>query len=175
MNCLLCNSNNVIDKDYLMCYGCYLYYDKHDENVIDDFENNNLKLKDKIINPCINCNDNIKLLENQYICLSCGCSNGYKFDNYVKVYGYKKMYYNRKYHLEKYIKKYEDYKDFDKIKVIVLFYQIINKLLGLNLKRKRVFKFNLILKKVFNILDYKITINEKESFLFNKAFKLINI
>ena len=62
-------------------------------------------MKDKIINPCLKCDDdNIKLLENQYICLSCGCSNGYKFDNYVNVVGYKKMYYNRRYHLEKYIK-----------------------------------------------------------------------
>jgi len=165
MSCLLCNSNNVIDNN---CYSCYLYYDKHNENVIDDFENNRLKLKDKIITPCLNCDDdNIKLLENQYICLTCGCSNGYKFDNYVKVVGYKKMNYNRKYHLEKYIKKYEHYKDFDRIKVIVLFNQIINELLSLKLKRKRVFKFDLILKKVFNILDYKITIDVKENVSFN--------
>ena len=171
MNCLLCNNNNVIDNNYLMCYGCYLYYDKHDESVIDDFENSKLKLKDKIINPCLNCDDdNINLIENQYICLTCGCSNGYKFDNYVKVEGYKKMNYNRKYHLEKYIKKYENYKDFNRIKVIVLFNQVINKLIGLNLKRKRVFKFDLILKKVFNILDYKITIDVKENKVFIKYF-----
>ena len=66
MNCKFCNSNNVIDNDYLMCYGCYLYYDKHDENVIDDFENNQLKLKPKIINPCLNCDaSQFELIEEQ--------------------------------------------------------------------------------------------------------------
>ena len=54
------------------------------------------------------------------------------------------MFYNRKYHLEKYIKKYEKHKNFDRIKVIELFYKIINRLLDFNLKRKRIFKFDLI-------------------------------
>ena len=85
------------------------------------------------------------------------------------------MYNNRKYHLEKYIKKYEDYKNFDRIKVIVLFNQVINKLLSLKLKRKRVFKFDLILKKVFNILDYKISINVKENKAFNTIFNKFNL
>ena len=85
------------------------------------------------------------------------------------------MYYNRKYHLEKYIQKYENYKNFDRIKVIVLFNQIINKLLSLKLERKRVFKFDLILKKVFNILDYEITINVPENKFFNNIFNKFNL
>ena len=54
------------------------------------------------------------------------------------------MFHNRKYHLEKYIKKYEKHENFDSIKLIELFYKIINRLLGLNLNRKRIFKFELI-------------------------------
>ena len=72
------------------------------------------------------------------------------------------MFYNRKCHLEKNIKKYEKHENFDRIKVIELFYKIINRLLGLILKRERIFKFDLILNKVFMILDYKIKINTKE-------------
>ena len=162
---MMCNKINIIDDDYKMCYNCYFYYDKHNPKVIDDFENNSFKLTEKIIN----CDSsNIKLLEEQYICLSCGCSNGYKFDDYKKIEYYKNMIYNRKYHLEKYIKKYEKYENFDRIKVIELFYKIINRLLDFNLKRKRIFKFELILKKIFTILDYKIKINTKESNSFNK-------
>ena len=82
------------------------------------------------------------------------------------------MFYNKKYHFEKYIKKYENYENIDRIKVIELFYKIINRLLGLNLKRKRIFKFDLILKKIFMILDYEIKINIKESNSFNKVFNL---
>ena len=141
----MCNNINIIVDDYEMCYNCYFYYDKHNPKVIDDFENNSFKLTEKIINPCINCDSsNIKLFEEQYISLSCGCSNGYKFDDYKKIEYYKKMFYNRKYHLEKYIKRYEEHENFDRIKVIELFYKIINRLLGLNLKRKRIFKFDLI-------------------------------
>ena len=54
------------------------------------------------------------------------------------------MFYNRKYHLEKYIKKYEKHEKFDRIKVIELFHKIINRLLDFNLKRKRIYKFDLI-------------------------------
>ena len=43
------------------------------------------------------------------------------------------------------------------MKVILLFYKII-KIIKLNLKRKRTFKFTLILGKVFEILQYKIEI-----------------
>ena len=68
------------------------------------------------------------------------------------------MFYNRKYQLEKYIKKYENYENFDRMKVILLFYQIINEIIGTNLKRKGTFKFTLILGKVFEILQYKIEI-----------------
>ena len=89
----------------------------------------------------------------------------------MKIKYYKKMFYNRKYHLEKYIKKYEKHKNFDRIKVIELFYKIINRLLDFNLKRKRIFKFDLILNKVFMILNYKI--NTKETNSFDEAFNLV--
>ena len=49
-------------------------------------------------------NNNITLIDEQYICLSCGCSNGVKFNDNIKVKYYKKLFYNRKYQLEKYIK-----------------------------------------------------------------------
>ena len=68
------------------------------------------------------------------------------------------------------MKKHETYY---RIIVIELFYKIINRLLGLNLKRKRIFKFDLILKKIFTILDYKIKINTKESNSFDEAFNLV--
>ena len=64
--------------------------------------------------------------------------------------------------IQKKIKKYEKHVNLDIIRVIELFSKIINRLLGLNLKRKRIFKFDLILNKVFMILDYKIKINTKE-------------
>ena len=44
------------------------------------------------------------------------------------------------------------------MKIILLFYKIINEMIELNLKRKRTFKFTLILGKVFEILQYKIEI-----------------
>ena len=90
----------------------------------------------------------------------------------IKIEYYKKLYYNRKYHLEKYIKKYQNCKNFDKMKVIVLFNKIVNEILGLNLKRKRIFKFNLILSKVFGILNYKIEI-AKDNKAFNNVYKQI--
>ena len=55
------------------------------------------------------------------------------------------------------------------MKVIVLFNKIVNEILGLNLKRKRMFKFNLILSKVFGILNYKIEITKD-----NKAFNEVH-
>ena len=67
----------------------------------------------------MNCDSiNVTLIDEQYICLSCGCSNGYKFiDNKVEYEYHKKLSYNRKYQLEKYIKKYESYENFDRMKV----------------------------------------------------------
>ena len=94
MSCKLCNNLDfIIDDDYQMCYNCYFYYDKHNFIVIKDFENNSFKLSNKIINPCINCDSSIiKLFEEQFICLSCGCSNGYKFDVYKKTEYYKRCF-----------------------------------------------------------------------------------
>ena len=145
IKCKMCNIIDcLIDKD---CHGCYIYYELNNPIVLKDFEEGSIiKVKKKTI-PCINCNDvNIILTaDNQYICLSCRCINGYKFDECIKVEYYRKMYYNRKYHLEKFIKKYQNYENFERMKVIVLFNKIVNEVLGLNLKRKRLFKFNLII------------------------------
>ena len=58
------------------------------------------------------------------------------------------------------------------MKVIVLFNKIVNEILGLNLKRKRIFKFNLILSKFFGILNYKIEI-AKDNKAFNEVYKQI--
>ena len=58
------------------------------------------------------------------------------------------------------------------MKVIVLFNKIVNEILGLNLKRKRMFKFNLILSQVFGILNYKIEIT-KDNKAFNEVYKQI--
>ena len=58
------------------------------------------------------------------------------------------------------------------MKVIVLFNKIVNEILGINLKRKRMFKFNLILSKVFGILNYIIEIT-KYSKVFNEVYKQI--
>ena len=98
--------------------------------------------------------------------------NGFKFDERIKVEYYKKMYYNRKYHLEKFIKKYENYENFDRMKVIVLFNKIVNEILDLNLKIKHMFKFNLILSKIFGILNYKLKI-AKDNKAFNEVYKQI--
>ena len=77
---------------------------------------------EKKSNPCMNCYGNkITLIDEQYICLSYGCSNGFKFNDNIKVKYYKKLFYNRKYQLEKYIKKYENYESFDRMNVIILF------------------------------------------------------
>ena len=168
-------SEVIINDDYQMCCNCYLYYDKHNPKVIDDFEIGIITKEYKNADLCINCSDDtLALIGEQYICYSCGCCNGYKFDDYKKIKYYKKMFYNRKYHLEKYIKKYEKHENFDRMKVIVLFNKIVNRLLGFNLKRKRIYKFDLILKKVFAILDYNIEINTKESESLNEFFKLFD-
>ena len=58
------------------------------------------------------------------------------------------------------------------MKVIVLFNKIVNEILGLNLKWKRMFKFNLILSKVYGILNYKIEIT-KDNKAFNEVYKQI--
>ena len=61
------------------------------------------------------------------------------------------------------------------MKLILLFYKIINEIIKLNLKRKRTFKFILILSKVFEILQYKIEIpkNLKNNKEFNNIYKQI--
>ena len=61
------------------------------------------------------------------------------------------------------------------MKVILLFYKIINEIIGLNIRRKRTFKFTLILGKVFDILQYKIEIpnNLKDDKTFNDVYKQI--
>ena len=61
------------------------------------------------------------------------------------------------------------------MKVILLFYKIINEIIGLNLGRKRIFKFTLILDKVFDILQYRIEIpnNLKDNKAFNDVYKQI--
>jgi len=175
----MCNNLDfIIDDDYQMCSKCYLYYDEHNPKVIDDFEIGIItkEYKDIDLNVCIKCgDDNVELLGEQYTCLSCGCCNGYKFDDYKKIKYYKKMFYNRKYHLEKYISKYQEYENFDRIKVIQLFHKIVNRLLDFNLKRRRIYKFDLILKKIFKILDYKISINIKENKSFNKVFNSLDL
>ena len=110
----MCNiSDFLIDKDYQMCHGCYMYCEVNNPRVLKDFEEGSIIKVEKKTIPCINCNDvNIILIvDNQYICLSCRCVNGYKFDECIKVEYYRKMYYNRKYHLEKFIKKYQNYEN----------------------------------------------------------------
>ena len=151
MSCMLCNNLDfIIDDDYQLCCKCYLYYDKHNPKIIDDFENGIIieEHRDNELGFCISCSGaNIDLIREEYIFSDCGYCNGYKFDDYKKIQYYKKMFYNRKYHLEKYINKYQEYEKFDRIKVIELFHKIINRLLDYNLKRKRIYKFDLILKK----------------------------
>ena len=98
--CLLCNISDFnIDKVYQMCYNCFHCYKEHTPNVIKDFENRKITEVEKKLNPCINCGSiNVTLIDKQYICLSCGCSNGYKFiDNKVEYVYYKKLFYNWKY------------------------------------------------------------------------------
>ena len=70
------------------------------------------------------------------------------------------------------MKKYPNYENFDRIKVIMLFNKIVNEILGLNRERKRIFKFNLILSKVFGILNYKIEI-VKDNKAFSEVYKQI--
>ena len=105
------------------------------------------------------------------VCLSCSCCNGYQYNNYKKVNYYNKLYYNRKYHLEKYIKNIQIMKTL----IIVLFNGIVNEILGLNLNRKILFKFNLILSKVFEILNYKIKMDNEitDNKVFNDIYEQI--
>ena len=91
--CLLCNTSDFnIDEDYKMCYNCFHYYKEHNPNAIEDFEKG-LKVSDepfkplgiiikveKKLNPCMNCDSiNVTLIDEQYIFLSCACSNSFKF------------------------------------------------------------------------------------------------
>ena len=55
----------------------------------------------------------------------------------------------------KFIKKYQNYENFDRTKVIVLFNKIVNEILDLNLKRKRVFKFKFNIIQGFEIIKQK--------------------
>ena len=90
--CVLCHLWDFnIDKDYKMCYNCFYYYEEHNPNIIEDFENGLIT-------------NNIILIDEQYNFLSCVCSNSFKFYDNIKVKYYKKLFYNRKYQLEKYIK-----------------------------------------------------------------------
>ena len=58
-----------------MCYNCFYYYEEHNPNVIEDFERGLITKVEKKSNPCMNCDsNNITLIDEQYICLSCGCS-----------------------------------------------------------------------------------------------------
>ena len=60
MSCKFCNNLDfIIDDDYEMCCKCYLYYDKHNPKVIDDFEIGIItkEYKDIDLNLCINCSD----------------------------------------------------------------------------------------------------------------------
>ena len=84
MECKMYNSSDfLIDKDYQMCYRCYLYYEANKSNVLKDFEQWLIVKVEKKTNPCINCGgiDIILTIDNQYMCLSCKCSIGYKFDD----------------------------------------------------------------------------------------------
>ena len=83
----------------------FQYYEEHSPNVIEDFERGLITKVEKKSNPCMNCDNNyITLIDEQYICLSCGCSSGFKCNDNIKVKYYKKLFYNRKYQLEKHIK-----------------------------------------------------------------------
>ena len=151
----MCNiSDLLVDEDYPISCRCYLYYEANNPKVLKDLEDWSIVKVEKNTNPCTNCNDvNVILtVDNGNICLSCRCINGYKFDEFIKVEYHRKIYYHRKYHLEKFIKKYGNYKKFDRMKVIVLFNKIVNEIFGLRLERRRVFRFNLILAKVFKTL-----------------------
>jgi hypothetical protein len=152
-----------------MCYSCFYYYDEHNPSVLEDFEKGIIIKLEKNLNQCNNCDNKIELIHNQYVCLSCGSSNGYKFfDEKIEIQYYRKLFYNRKYQLEKYIKKYEHHENFDRMKVN----EIVNELLVVKPIRKRTFKFDLILSKVFKILNYKIEIiNDNKAF--NDAYKQI--
>ena len=131
--CKMCNISDFIsDENYPICYRCYLYYEANNPNVLKDLEEGLIVKVEKNTNPCTNCNafNVILTIDNQYICLSCRYVCGYKYDDNVKVVYYRKMYYNRKYHLEKCVKKYGNYKNFDRMKVIVLFNKIVNEIFG---------------------------------------------
>ena len=159
MECKLChNLDFIIDDDYLMCCKCYLYYDVHNPKVIDDFEIGIITKEYKNADLCIKCSDdNVKLFGEQYICYSCGCCNGYRFDDYKKI---------KYYHLHQLLLITTSH---------MFYYKIINRLLDFNLKRKRIYKFDLILKNNFKILDYKIKINVKENKSFNEVFKSLDL
>ena len=90
-----------------------MYYEANNPKVLKDIEEGSIVKVEKNTNPCTHCNDvNVILtVDNQYMCLSCRCVNGYKFDDNVKVEYDRKMYYKRKYHLEKFLKKYGNYEN----------------------------------------------------------------
>ena len=84
--CVLCNISDFnIDKDYQMFYNYFYCYEEHNPNVIEDFERGLITKVEKKSNPCRICDSNITLIEEQYICLSCGFSNGFKFNDNIKL------------------------------------------------------------------------------------------
>ena len=62
------------------------------------------------------------------------------------------------------------------MKVIALFKRIVNEILGLNLDRKRIFKFHLILSKGFEIFNYKIKMDNeiKDNEVFNNIYNKLH-
>ena len=58
IKCKMCNiSDFLIDKDYQMCHGCYVYYEVNNLRVLKDFEEGSIIKVEKKTTPCINCND----------------------------------------------------------------------------------------------------------------------
>ena len=58
LKCKICNiSDFIIDKDYQMCRGCYLYYEVNNPSVLKDFEEGLIMKVENKTNSCINCND----------------------------------------------------------------------------------------------------------------------
>ena len=105
----MCNSSHfLIDEDYQMCYGCYLYYEANNPIVLKDFEQGLITKNKKKSNLCINCDGQTTLSTNDtHVYLVGGCSNGQKNLMTQKTLEYyKKLYFNRKYHLEEYIIKF---------------------------------------------------------------------
>ena len=72
--CVLCNISDFnIDEDYQLCYNCFFFYEEHNPNVIEDFENGEIIKLEKNLNLCLNCDsNNIILMSMQYSAQSQG-------------------------------------------------------------------------------------------------------